>query len=162
MAYPIRRGYFAEMLFPTWNTSIQSQRWISSYRRPTSKHTRNTEAMERVRAMQSVWRTKNCAISHPRPNERVGIREYSPSGQVSHERGNDQPWPEGEYSRMPTLSLGRGCEIAQFFVRYIGCSAHGPMNTFFVQYGPTHSYPSAQRDLRSGLRRRGLRRSGLR
>ena len=27
-----------------------------------------------------------------------------------------QPLPEGEYSRMPTLSLGRGCEIAQFFV----------------------------------------------
>ena len=30
----------------------------------------------------AVWRTKKRAISHPRPNERVGIREYSNAGQV--------------------------------------------------------------------------------
>ena len=36
-----------------------------------------------------------------------------------------QPWPEFEYSRVPTLSLGRGSEIAHVFVRYIGATGSG-------------------------------------
>ena len=40
------------------------------------------------------------------------------SGQVP--RYTEMIWPDYEYSRMQVPSLSRGCEVAHFFVRYIG------------------------------------------
>ena len=77
--------------------------------------------------LSTVWRTKTCAISHPRLNEGNFIREYSVRPR-SNGHWNDlkEMCHIGltfEYSRMKVtslLSLSRGCEIAQVFVRYMG------------------------------------------
>jgi hypothetical protein len=73
----------------------------------------------------AVWRTKNCAISHPLLNEGSCIREYSTIRLLSNRHLNDlkEMYSIGlnfEYSRMQLHSLSSGCEIAQFFVRYMG------------------------------------------
>ena len=67
---------------------------------------------------------KNCAISHPLLNEGSCIREYSTIRLLSNRHRNDlkEMYSIGlnfEYSRMNVPSLSSGCEIAQFFVRYM-------------------------------------------
>jgi hypothetical protein len=67
---------------------------------------------------------KNCAISHPLLNEGAFIREYSTIRLLFNRHWNDlkDMCPIDlivEYSRMNVPSLSSGCEIAQFFVRYM-------------------------------------------
>ena len=61
----------------------------------------------------AVWRTKKCAISHPRPNERVGIREHSNSGQFSHELGK-------HLSACVNLCLKVSTHVCQLFRQVVG------------------------------------------
>jgi len=76
------------------------------------------------RQWHSAWWTKNCAISHPLLNEGAFIREYSKIRLLFNRHWNDLKEMCSiclivEYSRMNVLSLSSGCEIAQFFVRYM-------------------------------------------
>jgi hypothetical protein len=73
----------------------------------------------------AAWRTKNGAISHPLLNEGKCIREYSKFRPIEYFCFKSFPCLLEislilEYSRMHFPSLSSGCEIAPFFVRYMG------------------------------------------
>ena len=69
--------------------SIRRMRSVCNHHSKILQHHRiitrsHTHKHTRIRRMRSARRTKNCAISPPRLNERVGTREYSNSGKVWH------------------------------------------------------------------------------
>ncbi len=96
--------------------------------------TRPESATFLLATVMAVWRTKNCAISHPLLNEWSCIREYSTIRLLSNRHWNDlkEMYSIGlnfEYSRMKLHSLSSGCEIAQFFVRYMAWWVYNLQNT---------------------------------